>query len=127
MRLTQWSGVAVLLACMPLAQASEVDAVYGADPQANAVLACHADYAKRYASAMTAQRATASEVAVAAQAKCAAEFQAFVSSRPATVQRDAAVRAMLDTKAWLDEEAHRMREYAYAYTLNAYLGATAKF
>ena len=119
----QWCVTAVLIASMPLVHAAEADPVFGTDAQANALLACHADYAKRHATAPTAQRMTATEVAVAAQARCAGQFQAFVASRLDAAQGDAALRAMLQSKAVADEEANRLREYAHAYTLDAYLSA----
>ncbi len=78
MVLKHWMLGVVLVASAPWALAdAAVDPLYGDDPQARAVLDCQADYARRYAGAVTSQRATATEVAIAAHAGCIDAFEAF--------------------------------------------------
>lgn len=118
----------VLLMATPFAVASTApDPFYGDDVQARAVLDCQADYAQRYAKAATAQRATATEVATAAHAKCAGEFEAFLRSRFTSVGEAEKVRAMMAPGEFVEQSSQRMRDYAHAHTMHVYLISTADF
>ncbi len=72
MRLNTLLLCAFVMLHVPLASAqSKPDPLFGEDPHARAVLDCHADYARRFARALTPVKGTPTEVATAAYASCA--------------------------------------------------------
>ena len=120
-------GAVVALAAPCALAAPASDPLYGEDAQALALLQCQADYAQRYAKAVTAQRATATEVATAAHASCAVQFEAFVRSRLTGAGDAERAQAMFAPAAFVEHHSQRMRDYAHAYTLDVYLRSTATF
>ena len=120
-------GVVLSLAAPCAMAAPASDPLYGEDAQALALLQCQADYAQRYAKAVTAQRATATEVATAAHASCAVQFEAFVRSRLTAAGDAERAQAMFAPAAFVEHHSQRMRDYAHAYTLDVYLRSTATF
>lgn len=127
MWLKRWGTAVLLAAVAPFSQAASPDPFYGEDAHAQAVLDCHADYARRWSGAMTAQRATATEVATAAQAACAGQMEAFLKSRFTAVGTDEQAKAMMAPGPFVEHHRQRMRDYAFAYTLDAYLKASTPF
>ena len=128
MVLKHWMLGVALVASAPWALAdAAADPLYGDDPQARAVLDCQADYARRYAGAVTRQRATATEVATAAHAKCIGEFEAFIKSRVTVAGEQERMQAAMNPAAFVEHHQQRMRDYAHAHTLHVYLSSTADF
>ena len=123
----KYASAVVLLVAAPLVHAQSSDPLYGEDAHAKAVLACHADYAKRYAVAATSLRATATEVATAAQAACAGQMEAFLKSRITDASKESQVTAMMAPGRFVEHHRQRMGDYAFAYTIDAYLKASAPF
>lgn len=126
MSLKYWSAV-VLLVAAPLVHAESSDPVYGEDAQVKAVLACHADYARRYAAAATSLRATVTEVATAAQAACAGQMEALLKSRITDGSKESQVTAKKAPGRFEEHHRQRMGDYAFAYTIDASLKASAPF
>ncbi|KRG55752.1 hypothetical protein ABB25_11595 [Stenotrophomonas koreensis] len=128
MLLKHWMLGVALVASAPWALADvAVDPLYGDDPQARAVLDCQADYARRYAGAVTSQRATATEVAIAAHAGCIDAFEAFIRSRVTAAGEAERMQAAMNPAAFVEHHRQRMRDYAHAHTLHVYLRSTADF
>ena len=120
-------GAVVALAAPCALATTASDPLYGEDAQALALLQCQGDYAERYAKAVTAQRATATEVATAAHASCAAQFEAFLQSRLTAAGDAERAQAMFAPAAFVEHHSQRMRDYAHARTLDVYLRSTAAF
>jgi hypothetical protein len=128
MRLSTFFAIAILSTTTSLAQAqSSPDPLYGNDPHAKAVLDCHADYAKRYAKAITSVKATPTEVATAAYAYCAGQFNAFAEAVAAAAKTSDNPKSFTDPGKYQAEQVAKLRDYSFAYTLDAYLQATTAF
>jgi len=128
MRLNALTAIASLMACVPLAQAeAPSDPLFGDDPHAKAVLDCHADYARRFAKALTPVKGTPTEVATAAYAACIGPFIAFEKATAIASENSTSAVIYLDPARYREEQRAKMRDYAFAYTLDVYLRQTTTF
>src|SRR5690606_34184679 len=117
MRLSSLVIAAALVASAGAAHAQQApDPLFGDDPNANAVLDCHAAYAIRYARAIIGTRATPTEIATAAYAHCIAEIAQF-SAATAKSAKENDSTGLLDVARHVEDQNARMRDYAFAYTL----------
>ena len=115
-----------LLTAPTTARAGETaDPLFGDDAQARAVLDCHAGYARRFAAALTDVKATPTEIATAAYAHCIGQLNDFARASLAAAEARNDARVMTDPKGYQDEQVAKMRDYAFAYTLDTYLTLTA--
>ena len=124
------AGIAALVAFSTSAQTNghaAPDPMFGEDPHAKAVLDCHADYAKRFARALTPVKGTPTEVATAAYAHCAAQFRAFAQAAQTSAETSKDPGAFMDPDRYRMEQVTALREYAFAYTLDLYLRQTTTF
>ncbi|HEY1035721.1 MAG TPA: hypothetical protein VGE09_12140 [Pseudoxanthomonas sp.] len=106
---------------------SKPDPLFGDDPHAKAVLDCHADYARRFARSLTPVKGTPTEVATAAYAGCSGEFEAFSKAMRASAETSKDPKAFMDPGGFQREQVAKLREYAFAYTLDLYLRNTTTF
>lgn len=128
MRLNTLLLCAFVMLHVPLALAqSKPDPLFGDDPHAKAVLDCHADYARRFAKTLTPLKGTPTEVATAAYAGCAAEFEAFSRATRMSAETSKDPKAFMDPDGFQREQVAKLREYAFAYTLDLYLRNTTTF
>lgn len=102
------------------------DPLFGADPHAKAVLDCHADYAVSYERAITGPKATPTEIATAAYAHCIAETVEF-SAATARSANENDQTGLLDVARYVEDQNGKLRDYAFAYTLDTYLKRTTNF
>ena len=102
------------------------DPLFGDDPYAKAVLDCHADCATRYATAMTGTRVTPTEIATAAYAHCIREMGRF-STETAKSAKKSDSTGLLDVDRYVADQNAKIRDYAFAYTLDTYLKKTTNF
>ena len=100
------------------------DPLFGNDSHAKEVLDCHADYARRFAKALVKTQATPTEVATAAYAHCIGQFNEFVQSVAATAKSSDNPKVFMDPEKYQAERVAELREYSFAYTLDAYLTST---
>lgn len=125
------SALAVVLfaaaAVLPAAAHAAPDPLFGDDPHAKAVLDCHANYARRFATATVKAPVTPTEVATAAYAHCIGQLNAFAQSVAANAQASDKVTAFLDPVKYQAAQVTQMRDYAFAYTLDTYLTAIIAF
>lgn len=126
MRLHAAVVAAVLVS--PLAGATAApapDPLYGNDAQARAVLDCHASYARRMATALVDTQITATEIATAAHAHCIGALQQYASAATKAAVENGNAAALVEPARYQQEMAARMRDYAFAYALDAYLASKA--
>lgn len=127
MRLSSLVIVAAFAASAGTAHAQQApDPLFGDDLHAKAVLDCHADYATRYARAMTGSRATPTEMATAAYAHCIAEMVQF-SAAAVESAKEKNSTGLLDVAQYVEEQSAKMKEYAFAHALDTYLKSTTLF
>lgn len=115
------------IAAVPAEVHAAPDPLFGDDPHAKAVLDCHADYARRFTNALTPVKGTPTEVATAAYASCAGEFEAFSKAVRAHAETSKDPKAFMDPDGFQREQVAKLREYAFAYTLDLYLRNTTTF
>lgn len=128
MRLTALATFVSLMALVPLAHAeTPPDPMFGDDPHAKAVLDCHADYARRFARALTPVKGTPTEVATAAYAACIGPFMAFEKATAVVSETSTNAGIFLDPARYRQEQRAKMRDYAFAYTMDVYLRQTTTF
>ena len=128
MRLNALTAVVSLMAFVPLAHAeAPADPLFGDDPHAKAVLDCHADYARRFAEALTPVKGTPTEVATAAYAACIVPFIAFEKATAVVSETSTSAGIYLNPARYREEQRAKMRDYAFAYTLDVYLRQTTTF
>ncbi len=127
MRLINLAAVTALLVTPLSAIAdSAPDPLFGTDPHAKAVLDCHSSYATRYAKAITGTRATPTEIATAAYAHCIAEMSRFSEASAKSAQENDST-GLLNVDEYVADQTSKLRDYAFAYTLDSYLKQTTNF
>ena len=127
MRLINLAAVTALLVTPLSAIAdSAPDPLFGTDPHAKAVLDCHSSYATRYAKAITGTRATPTEIATAAYAHCIAEMSLFSEASTKSAQENDST-GLLNVDEYVADQTSKLRDYAFAYTLDSYLKQTTNF
>ena len=128
MRLNALTAIVSLMACVPTVHAATpADPLFGDDPHAQAVLDCHTDYARRFAKALTPVKGTPTEVATAAYAACIVPFIAFEKATAVVSETSTRSGIYLDPARYREEQRAKMRDYAFAYTLDVYLRQTTTF
>ena len=128
MRLSSLAVVLSLSAFAPMSHAQTTsDPLFGDNPHARAVLGCHADYARRFAKALVKTQATPTEIATASHAHCIGQFNDFVQSVGAVAKSSDSPKAFLDPEKYQADQIAKMRDYLFAYTLDAYLKSTTAF
>ena len=116
--------VRTLIASLIIATANQASASQtpsSSDPVAQAVLNCHAQYAKKFALSSTA--ASASEIATGAEASCKPEMDAYI--RNAMKVADSNPDTMPFAKTHQAEMVRALKDYAFSYTVDAVIRARA--
>ncbi|MCP1374172.1 hypothetical protein [Dyella lutea] len=111
----------LIVAAATSASASSVAAqpASSTDPVAQAVLDCHAQYAKKFALSSTA--ASASEIATGSEASCKPEMDAYI--RNAMKISNSNPDTMAFAKTHQAEMVRALKDYAFSYTVDAVIRA----
>lgn len=115
------TSLTIATATSARASGTAAQAASSSDPAAQAVLDCHAKYAKKFALSSTA--ASASEIATGAEASCKPEMDTY--ARNAMKVSNSNPDTMPFAKTHQAEMVRALKDYAFSYTVDAVIRARA--
>lgn len=115
--------VAMAAAVSAHASGTATQAPPALDPAAQAVLDCHAQYAKQFAAAV--RDASATEIATGAQSRCKAQMDAYARHALEVAKEDA--QTMPFAEKHQAEMVRDLKAYAFSFTVDSVLKARAMF